>query len=256
MVVKFAFAGVVIAVVSFASGLAVGKNRYQKFYADFADSEIADAKKYYENRLGKVADEAVQEYEKWLAEQEEKESKPVTDDDNGREYTAEEQLAQFVGDPLESARNAAQEAEASQALTNYQGFFGPSQTSVQELESLTNPEVQQKVLEAFDTPPGSSPFVISQEDFMNSPGEAGGDYPQETWTYYAGDDVLVDESDQIVDGSDRIYAVGNALQHFGENASEPHLVYVRSPITGVDYEIARSEGKYSVEVAGLDEESP
>lgn len=91
----------------------------------------------------------------------------------------------------------------------------------------------------------TKPHLITQEDFFS--GDSG--YNEATYTYYAGDNTLTGEGDEIMDPQTRTKAVGNCLDQFGDE----NTIYVRNPYLELDIEINRSDGKYAVEVAGLGE---
>lgn len=93
------------------------------------------------------------------------------------------------------------------------------------------------------------PYVITEDEFFQNEQ----DFVQLTMTYYEGDDVLCDEQDRTVDDVDG--SVGEVNLHkFGHGSKDKNLVYIRNNKRGTDFEIARSRGKYSVDVLGLDDE--
>lgn len=90
------------------------------------------------------------------------------------------------------------------------------------------------------------PYVIKQSTYMEN--DVG--HTQCTLTYFAGDQTLVDEREQIVDDVDDMVGEDN-LERFGQKSKDPNVVYVRNDVTQMDFEILLSQGKYSEEVAGL-----
>ena len=79
------------------------------------------------------------------------------------------------------------------------------------------------------------PYVITPEEF----GEL--DYNIVSLVYYA-DDVIADDSDEIIDNIND--TIGNdAVNHFGEYDDD--AVYIRNDTLKCDYEILRSEREYS-----------
>jgi hypothetical protein len=94
----------------------------------------------------------------------------------------------------------------------------------------------------------TKPYVISEEDFFSE----DTNYGEATYTYYAGDDTLTGEGDEIMDLQTRNVAVGDCLQYFGEQTT----LYIRNNKLEMNIEVNRSDGKYSVEVAGLGDDSP
>ena len=94
------------------------------------------------------------------------------------------------------------------------------------------------------------PYVISEEEFF----ENEQDFEQWSMTYYAGDDVLTTDKDEVVEDVDAMVGEDN-LTKFGHMSKDMHLVYIKNNKRGLDFEIARSRGKYTVEVLGLEDEA-
>ena len=92
------------------------------------------------------------------------------------------------------------------------------------------------------------PFVITEAEFFENETLCS----QETLTYYAGDDVLTDDKDMVLEDVDDL--VGNEnLNKFGHGSKDRNLLYIRNVEKDLEFEIARSQGKFSEEVLGLDE---
>lgn len=82
------------------------------------------------------------------------------------------------------------------------------------------------------------PYVITPEQF----GEYS-EYGTKTLTYYA-DNVLTDEIDNPITSEEMETMIGpDALDHFGEY--EDDSVYIRDEMNEMDYEILKSEKKFS-----------
>ena len=80
------------------------------------------------------------------------------------------------------------------------------------------------------------PYVIEPEEFGTID-----EYGTKTLTYWA-DDVLTDEVDHVI--SDREVLIGaDALEHFGDY--EEDAVHIRDVANEMDYEIIKSEKKFS-----------
>ena len=83
-----------------------------------------------------------------------------------------------------------------------------------------------------------TPYVITPEQF----GEYN-EYGTKTLTYYA-DNVLTDEIDNPITSDEIVIMIGpDALDHFGEY--EDDSVYIRDEMNEMDYEILKSEKKFS-----------
>lgn len=90
------------------------------------------------------------------------------------------------------------------------------------------------------------PYVIHQ----NERGEVEG-YSSVTYTYYAGDDVLVDEADERVVLNPDL-AVGVHNLKFGHGSDDENVVFVRNDKLEMEMEICRSPRSYEEDVLGLE----
>jgi len=93
------------------------------------------------------------------------------------------------------------------------------------------------------------PYIIHHDEYFENETE----YEQGSLTYYEGDDTLVDEKDMPV-GDDTNVVGDDALTAFGHGSKDKNVVYVRNESLEMDFEIVRSNGKFSVEVLGFDDE--
>lgn len=102
-----------------------------------------------------------------------------------------------------------------------------------------------------DLEPGE-PYIISEEEFAANEES----YTQTQLTYYAGDMTLAEANDADIPDheKDRVVGLMN-LERFGVASNDPNLVYVRNDRLEQDFVIARSEGKYAVEVLGHEEQA-
>lgn len=91
------------------------------------------------------------------------------------------------------------------------------------------------------------PYIISEEIWQA--GEMGYDQPQVT--YYAGDDVLADENDQLIDNVEQVVGTDNLLR-FGEGTDNENGLFIRNNKLKLDLEVQRSDGSYKFEVLGLE----
>lgn len=90
----------------------------------------------------------------------------------------------------------------------------------------------------------TEPYVIHFDEFYE---ENEDKYPQVTLTYYAGDDIMVDEDNVPIFNYGSI--IGELL--FGHGSRDPNVFHVRNDRRKGEYEIVRDLGKYEVEVLGL-----
>lgn len=92
------------------------------------------------------------------------------------------------------------------------------------------------------------PYILHHDEYFENETE----YEQANLTYYEGDDTLVDDKDMPV--PDETNVVGDdALTAFGHGSKDKNVVYVRNESLEMDFEIVRSNGKFSVEVLGFDD---
>lgn len=94
-----------------------------------------------------------------------------------------------------------------------------------------------------------NPFIIHHDEFVHNEPE----HEQVSLTYFAGDDVLVDERDQVMREVGATVGLEH-LQKFGYASEDPDIVYVRNPRLEVDYEISKSDGTFATEVHGFQDD--
>jgi hypothetical protein len=94
------------------------------------------------------------------------------------------------------------------------------------------------------------PYVIHQDEFRAHENN----FSHVTYTYYAEDDVLVDEDDTPLPHADLIVGVNNL--RWGHGTDDDDVVYVRNPRLELEAEICRVHKSYEREVLGIgDDES-
>jgi len=94
----------------------------------------------------------------------------------------------------------------------------------------------------------SAPYIISVAEF----GTNDVDHNQITVTFFEGDRVVMEAlTEQVIDTAEKHIGLGNI--RFGEWSGDANIVYIRNEELGVDFEVLRSSGKYSEEVAGFKE---
>jgi hypothetical protein len=94
---------------------------------------------------------------------------------------------------------------------------------------------------------GKSLYIIHYDER----GESGNE--EVTLTYYAGDDVLCDAQDKVVEDVDKVVGEEN-LDKFGHGSNDPVIVYVRNENLSIDIEVVKSEQTYAEEVHGFTHE--
>jgi hypothetical protein len=90
---------------------------------------------------------------------------------------------------------------------------------------------------------GQDIYVIHRDEFW---GEEM-NYDQSSLTYYAGDDILVDQEDQPIYG----YANVTGPLLFGHGSGDRDVVYIRNNKQSAEYEVQRFDSSYTLEVLGV-----
>jgi hypothetical protein len=230
---------VVASALSSAAGVAVGytvaTKRLELKYQAIADEEIAKTRQFY------------------MATQ-----KPATPQEALEQLTSDEEDVKVV-------------TEAIEALSEYQGLtIRPTEAS-EPVEKPTDeedvehhnifesryPQVAAEDGEQWDYDeqlalraelvPGT-PYIISEEEYL----AAERDYEQVALTYFAEDDVLVDEQDVPVEDVERAVGEDN-LTKFGFGSKNENMVFIRNDRMEVEFEISKDEGSFAKSI-GFDEE--
>lgn len=89
------------------------------------------------------------------------------------------------------------------------------------------------------------PYVIHEDEYAQD--ELG--FSHSSLTYYAGDDVLTDSSDNPINSYERI--TGKISGLFGHGSSDPDTVYIRNHKFSSEYEIVRNMESYAKEILGI-----
>lgn len=129
--------------------------------------------------------------------------------------------------------------------------YGKPGVVVKEPPKKNDRNVFEEEEEVEETEDGNPIRILSITEFMA--GEKS--YNQVTLTYFAEDDVLVDENEMPIEDVDA--TVGNAnMDRFGYKSRDPKVVYIRNDRLQIDYEVVRHEGSYAEQVHGVEQERP
>lgn len=91
------------------------------------------------------------------------------------------------------------------------------------------------------------PYVIHRDERYEME-----DYQTVSITYYAGDDVVCNDNDEIMDPDERDRVLGEKnLDRFGHGSGEPDIVYIRNDSLEIVYEVVKSPNAYAEEVHGF-----
>lgn len=252
MVVKY----VLVAGISASAGYYVASKRLEQRFREDLARETEEAKDFYRRKYIKQAEK-------------EGEDSDLTE----AAVDAAEALLNYSGISV-GPSVLTQEMTESVARAVEQGELDPETPAevalkaaveeVEELKTLTDPIVREHLLKSPTTPPEAVqynkistpakteekpkayvPDVITIEDFIKN--ETG--YKQFSVTYYAGDDILAGESDQVVELETRNVTMGEEIVErlkAGRPAMDGNdVLYIRNDKEQVELEIARNAGNYS-----------
>lgn len=90
------------------------------------------------------------------------------------------------------------------------------------------------------------PYPVHRDEFYGNEME----FLQVTYTYYAGDDIMCDEENEIVANHEKV--IGDL--RFGHGSGDRNVFYVRNLKRRMEYEVLHDPGRYQVEVMGLQTE--
>jgi hypothetical protein len=233
----FLIAGV--ALVAASAGAAGGyywaKKRLTTKFDAIMENEIHEAKEFY------AAQYKAEEYE-----------------------TPEKAVEKLI--PKEERKKSKSEKEAANALVNYQGHSVLAEQSVTEIElTPTEQGVDAEIITSnifvngqpldegdYDETDEEAlksmgkPYVITEDSF----GENEDGYEQIQVTWYAKDQILADDRDQVIDDADGLVGEIN-MTKFGQGSGDKHIVFIRNDEKELEIEVARSKGSYAEEVAGF-----
>ncbi len=146
---------------------------------------------------------------------------------------------------------------ANQAIRNYQGLDLNTEAREQHVREDFMEELQQKIdgvrtdeedgygkspLSGGSTPVFLPPFRISEIEY----GEGIDGYDSLTMIYHEGDGVLTDHLGERMAPIAAEEALGDIHNlPFGIESSDGNICYIRCPQLSTDFEVIRSEGKYS-----------
>jgi hypothetical protein len=85
------------------------------------------------------------------------------------------------------------------------------------------------------------PYILHQTEFFEKERDEG--YARLTYTYYAGDETLTDEAEEIVENPDTVVGTFN-LDKFGHGADDVDVLYVRNQRLQMEFEICRTDESY------------
>jgi len=233
-----------------AVGYVVAEKRLETKYTKIAEQEIEDAKKFYAT----------------LYKNDENADPTLLAQAKGYSPALSEEQSDM--DLLAEAQEEVKEATKVLEDLHYKLPEPTDYTKVQLVDESTTKVAETQIIERniFDEAAASGdhfnygeemihrspdrPYIISHDEFM----ESDQDFEQVSLTYYESDETLVDSADDVVPDIESTVGDDN-LSKFGHGSKDENIVYIRNERLEIDFEVARSLGKYSEEVLGFLEHS-
>lgn len=94
----------------------------------------------------------------------------------------------------------------------------------------------------------SEPYVLNQDEYFSS--EMG--FEQGTYTWYEGDDTLVNEQNPTVPIYNHHQMLGENLDKFGHGSGAAHVVYIRNESRREEYEVLHDSALFTLKVMGME----
>lgn len=205
------------------------------------------AKKYFEVKYQKLADAEIEEMRESFAVR----TQQVKDSfDKAKANWQKPDLADVVDElgysPAEKKAISEVEAEVEAENTAQEESVNVFETT---LDDSWDWDVEKAKRAKLDD---GVPFIIHKDEFF----EGDEERDMTTLTYYAGDDVLCDERDEVIEPRDHIIGGWHlALFGTGHGSGDPNVLYIRNPRTFCDFEVILSDAKYSEDALGFLEHS-
>lgn len=227
-----------------AVGFLVARSALEKHYQEQLKTEIDDARVYFQQMYSTptlIAETPTEEDEELLEGVRE-----ATDENDGMPDD-------LVGNALSAQRSYRAEYDTEPEDPR----VPPTPVIVNNIFTNAAPpgdEVLETLKAARDT---NFPYIITKEEFYeNEP-----DHEQKKFTYWQGDDILVDDQEELhpIDDVERVAGEDNlANEDWSASSGDEHVLYIRNETLDppLDLHVTRSTGRYAVEVMALDDNEP
>lgn len=248
---KFIFIGtaVISAALGAVGGYALAVRRLNDQYNAMMEEELERTRAHYENRPKfSTPEEAVKVLHPELTEEEEKAN--AVEARKGATDISEEDLARVLNGLKYNKITPAKERLKPETKV-IEMTVPPSKAPLVRhvfgdvLDAEHDPEYETMI----ENRKHQSVYLVSQEEHLENPH----DYVVETYTFYEGDQVLENEEGEISENYIDNRLGGKENLQFGRWSKDSNAVYIRNEEIGLECEVIRSTGKYSVEVLGLDD---
>lgn len=213
----------------------VAYRKAERKYSQIADTEIAEMRKHYQAKT--VAADA--QAQKLL---------PVKDIVSDRGYAAPSEGPPMAVQPPTGVAESDDDDDdsemgADETTPDVEKFSPQTRNVFRDVAPVDHEWNYQEELRGRSP---IMPYVIHYDERHEI------DYQQVTLTYYAGDDVLCNERDEVIDPDDRDALIGDKnLDRFGHGSNDPSIVYVRNDRLELVYELVKSPNSYAEEVHGF-----
>lgn len=203
-------------------GFLAGKKYYDDFYADLAQDEIDSVKEAFSKYPVKVEVDRSSEHE-----------------EEDRCRTAPNPLSRFSldGNPYEQAKQN----------YNLLGFEVKSEPNVKSEQNVKSEPNVKKVTVTVSEPDPDVPYIISDVEFS----EEYDHHEKLTLLYYRLDDVLCDDTDDVVEDAEEVIGL-EALDALDRETT----VWVRNETLGIDCEVIGLNKSYAEDVHGIVTDMP
>lgn len=176
-------------------------------------------KQKYEEKLSEQIQEVRKHYQ-------EKQEKPKTIEEAGEKFT----------NRFEEAEERGKDRIAYESIAKrYQGSDEQRPVDPAEKESPPEDDDEEEI------------FTVSEEEI-----ETYDNFEDISLTYYAEDDILCDDQEQVIEDPEAI--IGDALTKFGVKSGYPDTVYVINKRVWAIFEVLMVEGSYQEIVLGMKHE--
>ena len=182
-------------------------------------------KQKYEEKLSEQIQEVRKHYQK-------KQEKPKTIEEAGENW--KEGLRNFANRFEESEKRRKERIAYESIAKRYQGSDEQRPVDPAERESPPEDELEEEI------------FTVTEEEM-----ETYDNFEDISLTYYAEDDILCDDQEQVIEDPEAI--IGDALTKFGVESGYPDTVYVINKRVRAIFEVLMVEGSYQEIVLGGEE---
>lgn len=245
---KFAVAAA--SAMSLAGGMAAGYTIAQKKlkaqYEEAMAKEIEETKTYY-SRLHKTGDfadpiEVLKQYAGDIIE--DSEYAPTSDDNiftKDMEDTEPDEIVEVEVEVTEEVTISHIDEEAEPQENVVKNVFAGREPVIAD-----DWDYMSEIAERDE----NFPYIIHHDEYFGNET----DYEQTSLTYFAGDDVLLDDRDEVIPDPDETVGESN-LDKFGKGSKDNNIVYIRNDKMEMDFEVVRHEGNYVKNVLGFDQDA-